>query len=172
MLHFFKNRMDQTEKPIKIYNLAISANQKNLSKQDMLLLKSFLHFFPQQEELSCDIQTFRDNVFAHIYCRTSLAEWDHLGTDMIGISMLLSVHDSPEEVVNLLDLSEEEALHSADKELMTEKAIAFINNKRKSFQTACTTQDKIYIDQNSDVNSFRMIWGTADEMNIIYENWG
>ncbi|MGL9730159.1 hypothetical protein [Enterococcus sp. DIV0756] len=172
MVDFFKKgRLKLPSRPVKIYNLEISAGSA-VSKKDLYLLNFFLNFFPNKEKLCCCIKTYSDDVFAHIYCQTSLEEWAQLNKDMVEITRFLAGHEYPEEALNLLDLPEDGSFNFSDEALIHAKAIDFINENRKDFQTKCTTKDSIYFDKNSDVNYFKIVWGLPSYMNFISENLG
>lgn len=173
LFNFFKKKeASSTSLPIDIYNLEISASSSPITKQDLCLLNFFLNFFPSEQNLCCCIQTFQDNVFANIYCQTYLNEWKHLNKDMIEVTKLLSVHDYPEDFLNLLDISDDDYSNYFNEKSITTKTIDFINNNKRAFQTKCTSEDKIYVDKNSDVNYFKIVWGRPNYMNFMSEDWG
>jgi hypothetical protein len=48
-----------------------------------------------------------------------------------------------------------------------EAAIKFVNSERREFQTLCTTLDKIYFTDGSNVNGWCVLWGNDRYLNYL-----
>lgn len=175
MFNFLKKLVplsNQSETLVDIYNLELPSDSGITSEKDLILLKHFLNFRPNKGNLACNIKTYSDDAFVYIYCQTLVNEWTYLSSDMMEIPKILTIANGINDFLNLLDIEDDETMDSLKETYIIEKAIQFVNETKMDFQSMCTEKDKLYFEKYSDVNYFKIIWGTSDHMNFILRSLG
>lgn len=171
-------------KPTEIYSLEIANSHKEITNSDLNLLKHFLNFYPSTNNLSCTIQRYDkyidyvENVEAYIYCETSPQDWNCLGKNMLRINDFIDFEKKRatsdfNAFLDLIEIDEDEAnYHTLRNEQIINQTTLFLNETKSPFQLPCQLTDNLLIEIDSNINDFKVIWGTQNYMNLIFKSQG